>query len=90
MESLLRHAVGFGGVTITDALEAAAKTHGRSVGAAAVLAAQSGADLLLVTGKEEASDAVYRRLVAAGTAGRIPHPALERSYARILALKRSR
>jgi hypothetical protein len=58
------------------------------VRAAAVLAAQSGADLLLLTGKEAASDVVYRRLVAVASAGTIPQSALERSYERILALKR--
>jgi len=88
VESLLRRTIGFGGVTITDALEAAAKTHGRSVGAAAVLAAQSGADLLLLTGKEAATGAVYRRLVEAASSGKIPRSALERSNDRILALKR--
>jgi beta-N-acetylhexosaminidase len=89
VQSLLRRTLGYDGVTITDALEAVAKTHRRSVAASAVLAAQSGADLLLITGKEAASDAVYGRLVAAAEAGTIPRPALERSYERILALKRS-
>ena len=89
VESLLRRTLGFDGVTITDALEAVAKTHNRSVAASAVLAAQSGADLLLVTGKERESDDVYEELVAAADAGRIPRAALQRSYDRILTLKRS-
>jgi len=89
VESLLRRTLGYDGVTITDALEAVAKTSHRSVAASAVLAAQSGADLLLITGKEASSDAVFRRLVATAKAGRISRPALERSYLRIVALKRS-
>lgn len=88
IQLVLRRELGFGGVTITDSLDAAAATHGRSLGSAAVLAAQAGTDLLLVTGSEADSAAVYRRLVAAARARRIPRASLERSYARILALKR--
>ena len=72
-------------MTITDALDAAAPTHHRSVASVAVLAAQAGTDLLLVTGSEAESDAVYRRLLAAAGSGGISEPNLERSYARIVA-----
>jgi beta-N-acetylhexosaminidase len=89
VESLLRSTLGFTGVTITDALDAAAATHHRSVPAAALLAAQSGADLLLVTGSEAVGDAAFERLRAAALEGRLPRRGLERSYARIVALKRS-
>jgi len=89
VETLLRRTLGFPGVTITDALDAVAPTHGRSVASVAVLAAQAGVDLLLVAGSESESEAVYRRLLAAAEAGKLPRPALERSYARIVALKRS-
>jgi len=88
VEALLRKTLGFEGATITDALEGVAATHDRTVASAAVLAAQSGADLLLVTSGEATSDAVFGRLVAAASQGKIPRPALERSYDRILALKR--
>ena len=87
VQVLLRHTLGFAGVTITDALDAVAPTHHRSVAAAAVLSAQAGVDLLLVTGSEAESESVYRRLVSAAGAGRIPRAGLERSYARIVALK---
>ena len=89
VESLLRRTLGFTGVTITDALDAAGPTHGRSVASAAVLSAQAGADLLLVTGSEAASGDVYDRLLAAAEAGRISRRNFERSYARISALKQS-
>jgi beta-N-acetylhexosaminidase len=89
VERLLRNTLGFTGVTITDALDAVATTHGRSLPASAVLAAQSGADLLLVAGGEAVSDAVYDRLLATARADKLPRAGLERSYARILALKRS-
>jgi beta-N-acetylhexosaminidase len=89
VEGLLRNTLGFTGVTITDALDAAAATHQRSVPSAGLLAAQAGADLLLVAGSEAVSDAVYDRLLAAAEAGTLPRGGLDRSYARILALKRS-
>jgi beta-N-acetylhexosaminidase len=88
VETLLRRTLGFTGVTITDALDAVAPTHGRSVASVAVLSAQAGVDLLLVTGSESESGAVYRRLLGAAETGKIARPALERSYARIIALKR--
>ena len=89
VESLLRRTLGFTGVTITDALDAAGPTYGRSVASAAVLSAQAGADLLLVTGSEAESEHVYDRLLAAAEAGSISQRNLERSYARISALKQS-
>jgi hypothetical protein len=66
----------------------AGPTHRRSVASAAVLSAQAGTDLLRVTGSEAESDAVYDRLLAAAESGRLSGRSLERSYARILALKR--
>jgi len=87
VQTLLRRTLGFTGVTITDALDAVGPTHGRSVRSAAVLAAQAGVDLLLVAGSEAESDAVYRRLLGAAEAEKLPRPGLARSYARILALK---
>ena len=89
VESLLRSSLGFAGVTITDALDAAAATHHRSLPSVALLAAQSGADLLLVAGSEAVSDAAFDRLLAAADTGRLPRAGLERSYARILTLKRT-
>ena len=90
VERLLRGTLGFAGVSITDALDAVAPTHGRSVSSVAVLSAQAGVDLLLVTGSEAESDAVYARLLGAAEAGKLPRRGLERSYRRILALKQSR
>jgi beta-N-acetylhexosaminidase len=86
-ERLLRGELGFSGVTITDALDAAGPTHGRSLASAAVLAAQAGVDLLLVTGSEAESDVVFQRLLAAAQDGRIPARSLAWSYSRIAALK---
>lgn len=69
---LLRRELGFEGVSITDAVEPLARTHGVTVGEAAVRAAAAGVDLVLVTGTEVASVRAHDELVAAAAAGRIP------------------
>ena len=87
IQTLLRRELGFRGVTITDALEAAAATRGRAVSSAAVLAVRAGVDLVLVTGPEKSSDAVYRKLLERASDGTISAASLRRSYDRVLALK---
>ena len=85
--TLLRHALGFRGVTITDSLDGAA--HARHVGAAAlaIRAANAGTDLLLLTASESGSQGVYRSLLRAAS-GEISRARLLASYRRILALKK--
>ena len=75
--------LGFTGVTITDALEPLARTHGVTLGQAAVRAARAGVDLLLCVGSERSTDAVYGQLLAAARGGRLPRASLEQSAARI-------
>jgi len=89
VQALLRRELGFGGVTITDALEPAASTRGREVAAVTVLAAQAGIDLLLLTGSEASSREAYERLVRAAEQGKIPRASARASYDRILRLKRA-
>jgi len=80
---LLRGQLGFGGVTISDALEAP----GPSARAdEPVAAANAGVDLLLYTSEAD-SDAAYRELLAAARAGKLPRAALTASAGRIAALK---
>lgn len=81
--------LGFEGVTITDALEPLARTHDRLPAATALLSARAGVDLLLLTGRESATTAVFRSLVAAAHAGRLRRDGLERSAARVDALAAS-
>lgn len=88
IQSLLRNELGFRGVTITDALDGAAETRGRTLLSVTLLAAQAGIDVVLLTGSEASSAAAYERLATAAEDGRIPAAALRRSYDRILALKR--
>ena len=69
IQSLLRDELGFDGVTISDALDGAAATRGRTLPSVAVLAAQAGIDLLLLTGSEASSAAATSALVAAPSEG---------------------
>lgn len=80
--SLLRE-LGFTGVTITDALEPLATTHGVTLAQAAIRATGAGVDLLLFVGSERSTVAVYDVLLAEARSGRLPRAALERSAARI-------
>jgi beta-N-acetylhexosaminidase len=87
VQGLLRGELGFEGVTTSDALDGAAATRGRTLPSVAVLAAQAGMDLLLLTGSESSSAAVYERLVTAASRGQLPAVSLRRSYDRIQSLK---
>lgn len=84
---LLRGALGFKGVTITDSLTGTAKARGVSDTSLAILAASAGTDMILLTGSEAATAATYSALLAAASAGSIPLADLQASYARIVALK---
>jgi beta-N-acetylhexosaminidase len=85
--SLLRHDLGFAGVTITDGLDGTAKARGVTPSRLAVAAAIAGTDMILITGSESTSRTVYATLVRAAAAGAIPRATLLTSYDRILVLK---
>ena len=84
IHGLLRHTLGFGGVTITDSLDSAAAVRHASDPVVALQSARAGADLLLITGSQATSRG--RLLAPAGrshvgsaagvTADRVlqPHP----------------
>ena len=80
--ALLR-GLGFGGVTITDALEPLATTHHVALETAALRAARAGVDLLLFVGSERSTERVYDALLAEARAGRLSRGSLERSGARV-------
>jgi beta-N-acetylhexosaminidase len=88
IQALLRKTLGFRGVTITDSLDGAAASRGRTLDGVASLAAQAGIDLLLITGSEAASDGAYESVVRAAERGKVPLVGLRRSYVRIMALKK--
>jgi len=85
--TLLRHDLGFRGVTITDSLDGTAHARGVTSRGLAAAAARAGTDMILTTGSESATRVMYDYLVQQATAGAIPITALQASYARILAMK---
>jgi beta-N-acetylhexosaminidase len=88
IEGLLRSQLGFRGVVITDSLDSAAGLRGWATPQAALRSAKAGADLLLITGSAGTSEGTYIDLLAAARSGQLPRDALQRSYDRILELKR--
>jgi beta-N-acetylhexosaminidase len=83
----LRDGLGFGGVTISDDLEAPAfAPHGGATGAA-LGATRAGVDLLLFARTYRGADRAARALAGALRSGRVDRGALEASLARVLALR---
>jgi beta-N-acetylhexosaminidase len=87
-QTLLRHDLGFTGVTITDSLNGTAASRGLSSRTLAVRAAIAGTDMLLLTGSETSTAAVYATLLTDARNGTIPRSRLTASYGRILAMKK--
>jgi beta-N-acetylhexosaminidase len=85
--TLLRHDLGFTGVTITDSLDGTAKARGLWTRVLAVSAARAGTDMILTTGSELSTRGVYATLLRQAQEGLIPLATLRASYDRILALK---
>jgi beta-N-acetylhexosaminidase len=85
--TLLRRDLGFTGVTITDSLDGTAHARGLTTGLLAYRAAYAGTDMILLTGSETATRAIFARLVQNVKDGAIPTTTLRASYDRILALK---
>jgi beta-N-acetylhexosaminidase len=85
--TLLRNQLGFRGVTITDSLTGTAVSRGVSQTSLSLRAAKAGTDMILVTGSEASTRAVYSALLAAAQAGSIARSTLLASYNRIIALK---
>jgi beta-N-acetylhexosaminidase len=86
-QTLLRHDLGFTGVTITDSLNGTAAARGLSSRTLAVRAAIAGTDMLLLTGSEASTAAVYATLLTDARNGTIPKTRLTASYGRILTMK---
>jgi beta-N-acetylhexosaminidase len=85
---LLRAGLGFRGVAITDDLEAGAISAGHSAPQAAVQAVAAGADMVFVSGPESDWLAVYRALLAAVRAKRIPIRRVNAAVTRVITAKR--
>jgi beta-N-acetylhexosaminidase len=84
----LRGRLGFGGVTITDAIEAGALTAFGSYGQRAVLAAQAGMDLLLCSAQDPSEgQSVTSALAGALESGQLGSAAFTAAVARVTALR---
>ncbi len=84
---LLRQRMGFGGVIVTDSMEAAAVTDRAPITVSAQRSLLAGADLLLLTG-DGSFRPVSRHLLAAARRSPALRARLEQANARVLALKR--
>jgi beta-N-acetylhexosaminidase len=87
VDGLLRTQLGFDGVTMTDSLDGTAHARGVSTASLALKAATAGTDLILVTGSEATSSAVFTALYDAATRGALARAGLRASYDRIGVLK---
>ena len=88
MDGVLRADLGFEGVSITDALDMGALPQDASQAVDVIAALRAGVDLLLATSKRPAQRRIEAALRRAAELELIEAPALERSTARIHALKR--
>jgi beta-N-acetylhexosaminidase len=84
---LLRQKLGFGGVIVTDSLEAEAVLARSGVAAAAERSIRAGADLILMTGSASWND-VFPHLLAVARRDEAFRQRIRESAARVLALKR--
>jgi beta-N-acetylhexosaminidase len=83
----LRDGLGFGGVTISDDLEAPAFAPYGGASGAALRATRAGVDVLLFARTYQGADRAARALAAGLRSGRVDRGALEASLARVLALR---
>src|SRR5258706_687639 len=83
----LRKTTGYKGVIFSDDLEMGAIREICPIGEAAVMAAQAGHDMLLVCHDRQAQKDVFRALVDAYNANRLPKKELDESVQRIEKLK---
>ncbi|HEY6013885.1 MAG TPA: glycoside hydrolase family 3 N-terminal domain-containing protein [Candidatus Limnocylindrales bacterium] len=87
MDGLLRRELGFGGVTISDALDMRALAQGAEQAAQIEAAVRAGVDLLLSAADRDAQGRIEAALVSALAAGRFDRAALAASRAQIDALR---
>jgi beta-N-acetylhexosaminidase len=87
MDGLLRGDLGFGGVTITDALDMRALAQGEAMAIDALAAVAAGEDLLLLMPDEELSDRVEAALVHSARRRLFDRAAMSASLARVARLR---
>jgi len=74
-------------VTMTDSLDGTAHARGVSSASLALKAARAGTDLILLTGSQATSGAVFDALYQAAKSGSLDRTSMLASYARIRDLK---
>lgn len=84
---LLRDRYGFGGVVMTDDLDATLLSTGGTAGQAAVSALQAGDDLLYITGSSAEQLGAYHAVLSAVQSGRISRDRIRDALLHVLALK---
>ena len=87
LEGLLRRDLGFGGVTISDALDMAGASNGEGLGGTVGAAAAAGMDLLLLNHDAATEEAAFESLRAAIAAGALDPAHLLAARGRILRLR---
>lgn len=85
---ILREKQGFTGVAMTDCMEMNAIKEMYGMGEGAVRAVEAGMDLFTVSHTLEAVDEIVNALYRAVESGRLTEERIDRSYRRILALKK--
>lgn len=83
LTDLLRNELGFRGLIVTDCLQMKAVADTWGTPKAAVMAAQAGADILLVCHTWETQKATFEALVTAVRSGELPEERVNESLARI-------
>jgi beta-N-acetylhexosaminidase len=84
---LLRDHYGFGGVVMTDDLDAALLATNGTAGQAAVTAVQAGDDLLFITGSPAEQLSAFHAVLSAAQSGKISRGQIHEALLRVLTLK---
>lgn len=87
INGLLRRKLGYEGVVITDCLEMKAISETYGTEKAAVMAVEAGADIVLISHREDRQTGAIRELIRAVESGRISEERIDQSVKRILRLK---
>ncbi len=88
IDGLLRSELGYDRAVCTDCMEMKAITDGWGAGESAVLAVLAGVDMLLFSHSRARQEAAYNALLGAAESGRISPERIDKSVARIRAMKR--
>jgi len=89
LQDVLRDELGFGGITVSDAMDMGGAGGGERLAETLIAAADAGMDVLLMAHTEAAQDAAFDAFVAAVRSGGLDAARLVRARERILTTRRS-